>query len=105
MSPTWRCREPDALKYVLDHLSELVVKEVNGSGGYGMLVGPHASKEQIEIFRKKLLADPDGFIAQPTLSLSTCPTSFDRRRRPRAMSICGPSCCRARTACASCPAV
>ncbi len=75
--PTWRCREPDALKYVLDHLGELVVKEVNGSGGYGMLVGPHATKEQIAEFAVKLTNDPDGFIAQPTLALSTCPASFE----------------------------
>ena len=75
--PTWRCREPDALKYVLEHLSELVVKEVNGSGGYGMLVGPHATKAEIESFSQKLKKDPDNFIAQPTLKLSTCPASFD----------------------------
>jgi uncharacterized circularly permuted ATP-grasp superfamily protein len=72
--PTYRCREPDALRYVLEHLSELVVKEVAGSGGYGMLVGPHASKEQIDIFTAKLKHDPSNFIAQPTLKLSTCPT-------------------------------
>jgi uncharacterized circularly permuted ATP-grasp superfamily protein len=72
--PTWRCREKEALKYVLDHLDELVVKEVGGSGGYGMLVGPAASKSDIEAFRKKLLNDPDDFIAQPTLALSTAPT-------------------------------
>ncbi len=75
--PTWRCREPAALKYVLDHLPELVVKEVNGSGGYGMLVGPHATKAEIASFAEKLVHDPAGFIAQPTLSLSTCPASFD----------------------------
>jgi uncharacterized circularly permuted ATP-grasp superfamily protein len=74
--PTWRCREADALNYVLDHLPDLVVKEVNGSGGYGMLVGPHATKADIEAFAKKLKADPENFIAQPTLSLSTCPTSL-----------------------------
>ena len=72
--PTWRCREKEALNYVLAHLDELVVKEVGGSGGYGMLVGPAASKTEIEAFRKKLLADPDDFIAQPTLALSTAPT-------------------------------
>ena len=100
---TWRCREPDALKYVLDHLSELVVKEVNGSGGYGMLVGPHATKEQIETFRQKLLAHPG--ISSPSRPCRFPPA---RPRFPaasrRAMSICGPSCCRAPTACASCPA-
>ena len=72
--PTWRCREPDALKLVLERLSELVVKEVAGSGGYGMLVGPTASAAEIEAFRARLTADPAGFIAQPTLALSTCPT-------------------------------
>jgi uncharacterized circularly permuted ATP-grasp superfamily protein len=84
---TWRCREKEALSYVLDHLSELVVKEVNGSGGYGMLVGPHASKQEIETFRQKLLAAPDNFIAQPTLSLSTCPTSFAGGVAPRHVDL------------------
>ena len=74
--PTWRCREADALSYVLDHLPELVVKEVNGSGGYGMLVGPHATRAEVASFATKLRKDPSNFIAQPTLSLSTCPTSF-----------------------------
>ncbi len=85
--PTWRCREPDALKYVLDHLNELVVKEVNGSGGYGMLVGPHASSKEIETFRHKLINAPMGFIAQPTLSLSTCPTSFPEGVAPRHVDL------------------
>ncbi len=75
--PTWRCREPDALAYVLDHLPELVVKEVDGSGGYGMLVGPHAPKDTIAAFAAKLRANPEKFIAQPTLALSTCPTLCD----------------------------
>ncbi len=74
---TWRCRDADSLKYVLAHLSELVVKKVDGSGGYGMLVGPHASKAEIEDFALKLKADPSNFIAQPTLALSTCPTYFE----------------------------
>jgi uncharacterized circularly permuted ATP-grasp superfamily protein len=72
--PTWRCREPEALKEVLSRLDELVVKEVGGSGGYGMLVGPAATKAELTAFRKKLIADPDEFIAQPTLALSTAPT-------------------------------
>ncbi|MGY6627155.1 MAG: circularly permuted type 2 ATP-grasp protein [Oceanicaulis sp.] len=72
--PTWRCREADALKEVLSRLDEVVVKEVGGSGGYGMLVGPAATKDEIEAFRKKLIADPAAFIAQPTLQLSTAPT-------------------------------
>ena len=85
--PTYRCREPDALAYVLEHLNELVVKEVNGSGGYGMLVGPHASKAQSEEFRLKLKANPDNFIAQPTLALSTCPISVAQGIAPRHVDL------------------
>src|SRR5580704_5504160 len=66
--PTWRCREPLALSHVLAHLDELVVKEVNGSGGYGMLVGPHATKGEIASFTSKLKDRPESFIAQPTLA-------------------------------------
>src|SRR3978361_2317830 len=71
---TWRCREPEALRYTLDHLGELVVKLVDGSGGYGMLVGPTATKREIEAFRAALVAEPARYIAQPTLALSTVPT-------------------------------
>ena len=85
--PTWRCRDPDSLAYVLEHLPELVVKEVNGSGGYGMLVGPTSSKAEIEAFRGKLERDPDGFIAQPTLALSTCPTFADSGLAPRHVDL------------------
>jgi uncharacterized circularly permuted ATP-grasp superfamily protein len=85
--PTYRCREAEALAYVLDHLPELVVKEVNGSGGYGMLVGPHASKAQIEEFRAKLKTNPDNFIAQPTLALSTCPISVAEGVAPRHVDL------------------
>ncbi|OQW43916.1 MAG: hypothetical protein A4S16_05375 [Proteobacteria bacterium SG_bin6] len=85
--PTWRCREPEALREVLDRLDELVVKEVDGSGGYGMLVGPHASRAQIEAFRARLLADPARFIAQPTLALSTCPTLTDTGVVPRHVDL------------------
>ena len=85
--PTWRCREPDALAYVLDHLHELVVKEVNGSGGYGMLVGPHATREERAAFREKLLADPVNYIAQPTLCLSTCPTFVESGVAPRHVDL------------------
>ncbi len=85
--PTYRCREPDSLKYVLDNLHELVVKEVHGSGGYGMLIGPKATKEEIEIFRRKLTNDPMGFIAQPTLALSTCPTFVDEGVAPRHVDL------------------
>ncbi|MCI0465552.1 MAG: circularly permuted type 2 ATP-grasp protein [Beijerinckiaceae bacterium] len=85
--PTWRCREPEALRYVQDHLAELVVKEVNGSGGYGMLVGPHASKSECEAFAAKLAHDPHNFIAQPTLALSTVPTFFDAGVAPRHVDL------------------
>jgi uncharacterized circularly permuted ATP-grasp superfamily protein len=85
--PTWRCREPDALRYVLEHLPELVVKEVNGSGGYGMLVGPHAAKAQIDEFAAKLRKHPDQFIAQPTLALSTCPAVFEAGVAPRHVDL------------------
>ncbi len=80
---TFRCREPGALKYVLDHLPELVVKLVDGSGGYGMLVGPTATKPQIEAFRAALIAEPHRYIAQPTLALSTVPTVTDAGLSPR----------------------
>ena len=85
--PTFRCREPAALSHVLANLDALVVKEVNGSGGYGMLVGPHASAAQREIFAAKLKADPANFIAQPTLALSTCPASFDSGVSPRHVDL------------------
>ena len=80
---TWRCREPAALKYVLDHLADLVVKLTDGSGGYGMLVGPTASKAEIEAFRAALIAEPHRYIAQPTLALSTVPTLADAGLAPR----------------------
>jgi uncharacterized circularly permuted ATP-grasp superfamily protein len=85
--PTWRCREADDLAYVLDHLDELVVKEVHGSGGYGMLVGPQASQAEIAAFTDRLKANPDGYIAQPTLALSTCPTFVDRGVAPRHVDL------------------
>ena len=85
--PTYRCREPGALKYVMERLDQLVVKEVNGSGGYGMLVGPHASAAQREQFGAKIMADPNNYIAQPTLALSTCPASFDRGVSPRHVDL------------------
>lgn len=85
--PTWRCREPEHLRYVLDHLAELVVKETHGSGGYGMLVGPHASASEIETFRALLKANPEGYIAQPTLSLSTCPTFVESGVAPRHVDL------------------
>jgi uncharacterized circularly permuted ATP-grasp superfamily protein len=85
--PTWMCRKQDDLRYVLDHLPELVVKEVHGAGGYGMLIGPAATKTEIEDFRRALLAHPEGYIAQPTLSLSTCPTMVDNGIAPRHIDL------------------
>jgi uncharacterized circularly permuted ATP-grasp superfamily protein len=85
--PTWRCREPEHLAYVLDHLDELVVKEVHGSGGYGMLVGPKSDKATIAAFRAKLKSNPRNFIAQPTLALSTCPTCVDEGVAPRHVDL------------------
>jgi uncharacterized circularly permuted ATP-grasp superfamily protein len=85
--PTWRCREEEHLAYVLDHLPELVVKEVHGSGGYGMLIGPTASKVAIEQFRAKLKTAPKNFIAQPTLALSTCPTCVEAGVAPRHVDL------------------
>jgi len=76
--PTWQCRRPEDLELVLERLPELVVKEVQGSGGYGMLIGPAAKKKEIEQFRARLLANPANYIAQPTLSLSSCPTFIER---------------------------
>jgi len=71
---TWRCAVPDERSYVLDRLGELVVKQVHGSGGYGMLIGPHATKAQLAEFKDKIRTSPDAYIAQPTLELSTAPT-------------------------------
>ena len=85
--PTWMCRKPDDLKYVMDHLDELVVKEVHGAGGYGMLIGPAATKAEIEDFRAAVLANPAGYIAQPTLSLSSCPTYVESGIAPRHIDL------------------
>ena len=85
--PTWLCREPKDLQHVLDHLGELVVKEVHGAGGYGMLVGPAATKAEIEDFRRALVANPGNYIAQPTLALSTCPTYVASGIAPRHIDL------------------
>ncbi|KVE06956.1 MULTISPECIES: circularly permuted type 2 ATP-grasp protein [Burkholderia] len=85
--PTWRCGEADSLKYVLEHLDELVVKEVHGSGGYGMLVGPCASKAELDAFSAKLRARPANYIAQPTLALSTTPILTDAGLAPRHVDL------------------
>ncbi|OYX21589.1 MAG: hypothetical protein B7Z04_02705 [Rhodobacterales bacterium 32-66-9] len=85
--PTWQCGRPDDLAHVLANLPELVVKEVHGSGGYGMLVGPKAAKEEIERFRAKLAEDPANYIAQPTLALSTVPTFVEEGVAPRHVDL------------------
>ncbi|WP_371156736.1 circularly permuted type 2 ATP-grasp protein [Jannaschia sp. 2305UL9-9] len=85
--PTWRCSDPDALAHVLDNLQDLVVKEVHGSGGYGMLIGPTASRKDIAAFRKKLEARPSNYIAQPTLSLSTVPIFTRKGLAPRHVDL------------------
>ena len=85
--PTFRCALADDRAYVVDHLEELVVKEVGGSGGYGMLVGPMSTAEQLNVFRHKVLEDPDNFIAQPTLNLSTVPTLVDGQVVPRHVDL------------------
>lgn len=85
--PTWRCSEKDSLAYVLDNLAELVVKEVHGSGGYGMLIGPTSSKREIAAFAAKLRAKPDNYIAQPTLALSTVPIFTKAGLAPRHVDL------------------
>jgi uncharacterized circularly permuted ATP-grasp superfamily protein len=85
--PTWMCRKPDDLQYVLANLKDLVVKEVHGAGGYGMLIGPAATQAEIEDFRRALLANPAGYIAQPTLSLSSCPTYVESGIAPRHIDL------------------
>jgi len=85
--PTWRCREAESLSYVLDNLHELVVKETDGSGGYGMLVGPHATKEERDSFAARVKANPQHYIAQPTLALSTCPTLTASGIAPRHVDL------------------
>ena len=85
--PTWQCRKPDDLAHVAAHLEELVVKEVHGAGGYGMLVGPTSGKAEIEAFRKVLMANPGNYIAQPTLALSSCPTFVEEGVAPRHIDL------------------
>ncbi len=85
--PTWQCGKRDDCAYVLEHLAELVVKEVHGSGGYGMLVGPKASKAEVELFADKIREKPENYIAQPTLALSTCPTFVAEGVAPRHVDL------------------
>lgn len=85
--PTWQCRKKDDLQYTLDHLDQLVVKEVHGAGGYGMLVGPASTRAEIDDFRQRLIAKPEGYIAQPTLALSVCPTYVESGIAPRHIDL------------------
>jgi uncharacterized circularly permuted ATP-grasp superfamily protein len=85
--PTLMCRNGDDLLYTLDNLKDLVVKEVHGAGGYGMLVGPAATKAELEDFAKILRAHPERYIAQPTLSLSSCPTFVESGIAPRHIDL------------------
>jgi uncharacterized circularly permuted ATP-grasp superfamily protein len=81
------CAEPDALAYTLEHLHELVVKPVAESGGYGLIIGPHATKAELADFRARLKADPDNYISQPTLKLSVSPTLTDTGVAPRHIDL------------------
>ncbi|MDZ4327464.1 MAG: circularly permuted type 2 ATP-grasp protein [Pseudomonas sp.] len=85
--PTFQCRNPSELSHVLANLPDLVVKETQGSGGYGMLVGPAATAAEIESFRARIKAKPHAYIAQPTLSLSTCPTFVENGIAPRHIDL------------------
>ncbi|MEI7445501.1 MAG: circularly permuted type 2 ATP-grasp protein [Burkholderiales bacterium] len=85
--PTWQCRKPDDLAHVLANLKDLVVKEVHGAGGYGMLVGPTSSSAEVEAFRQVLEANPGNYIAQPTLALSSCPTFVEEGVAPRHIDL------------------
>jgi len=85
--PTWQCRNRKHLAHVMENLADLVVKEVQGSGGYGMLVGPTASAAELAAFRKLVKGNPDNYIAQPTLALSTCPTFVKSGIAPRHVDL------------------
>lgn len=85
--PTYILRREEDLRFTLDHLPDLVVKEVHGSGGYGMLIGPTSSSVEIEAFRAKIVAQPEKYIAQPTLALSTCPTLVESGVAPRHVDL------------------
>ena len=84
---TWRCENKGHLKYVLENMSNLVIKEVHGSGGYGMLIGPAASKQELSSFKRKLLKNPANYVAQPTLSLSTVPVLKKSGLAPRHVDL------------------
>jgi uncharacterized circularly permuted ATP-grasp superfamily protein len=85
--PTYQCRKPDDLAYALAHIDELVIKEVHGAGGYGMLVGPAATLAERTAFAERIRANPENYIAQPTLALSTCPTYVESGLAPRHIDL------------------
>jgi uncharacterized circularly permuted ATP-grasp superfamily protein len=85
--PTYRCMEPDALKYVVEHIAELVVKPANESGGYGMIVGPAATQAERSKFVQLVKKDPRNYIAQPTLGISTVPTIVKNALEPRHVDL------------------
>ncbi len=85
--PTFQCRKPQECEHVLANLHSLVVKEVHGAGGYGMLVGPASTQAERDAFAQRLRANPQGYIAQPTLALSTCPTFVDSGIAPRHIDL------------------
>ena len=85
--PTFQCRKPTDCDHVIQNMAQLVVKEVHGAGGYGMLVGPASTKAQVEDFRARVKANPSNYIAQPTLALSACPTYVDAGIAPRHIDL------------------
>jgi uncharacterized circularly permuted ATP-grasp superfamily protein len=85
--PTWQCAKADDCKYVLENLKDLVVKEVHGSGGYGMLIGPRATRSELDLFTVRITENPGNYIAQPTLALSTCPTFVEQGIAPRHVDL------------------
>jgi uncharacterized circularly permuted ATP-grasp superfamily protein len=84
---TYLASDPSDLNYILEHLDRLVVKAVGESGGYGMLIGPHSTVKERDVFRDKILADPRNFIAQPTLSLSRAACFIEDRVEPRHVDL------------------
>jgi uncharacterized circularly permuted ATP-grasp superfamily protein len=85
--PTYQCRKAEDLAYTLANIEQLVVKETHGAGGYGMLVGPASTKDEITRFKENLIKHPEQYIAQPTLSLSTCPTFVESGIAPRHIDL------------------
>jgi uncharacterized circularly permuted ATP-grasp superfamily protein len=85
--PTWRCINKQERDYVLEHIAELVVKPANESGGYGMLIGPQATRKECQQFRNLIKRDPRNYIAQPLLTLSTAPTLVGNRVEPRHLDL------------------